>query len=503
MYTVYTPWLSGRQSKILFRSFRRYPIRLGVVSNAVSSEVTIRSSTLVSSESAASLDSTYDATRLRIARWGVVGLLAIAATCAYLTRHGLAVANTTIQSELGLSNEQFGYLYGAFSLGYMLFQIPGGWLGRRFGTRTVLPWCAILWSLMTFTTAVVGTFAGLLLARLLFGVAQAALVPNQGKVIRDWIPQEGRGAATAVLLVAMSVGSIASLSLTSWLMQRCPWRQVFIGYALLGIVWAIGFAIVFRESPEAMGWLRTSQEPPSALPKSPTLAPRAAAAAWSWRGVGNLIRSPSVWGLSVQALFKAAAYNLLVTFLPALLEYSYGVRREAAGSLTAWSLGTFLAGSMLGGWLVDSALRLTGSKFISRSGSSALTLAFAGIFTVVAGSANTANTMIAWLALAGFFSGIAGAAPWVASMDIGKRNTAIVLGLLNSFAALAGTLISPLVGRLIDAIKLSSGSWSPVFWLHAGFYFVAAAAWLVVHPDRPLRLGAESPEDEELEDPPS
>ena len=58
---------------------------------------------------------------------------------AYLTRHGLAVANTTIQEELGFNNQDFGWLYGAFSLGYLLFQVPGGWFGQKFGTRPTLP----------------------------------------------------------------------------------------------------------------------------------------------------------------------------------------------------------------------------------------------------------------------------------------------------------------------------------------------------------------------------
>jgi sugar phosphate permease len=49
----------------------------------------------------------------------VLGLLALAASSAYLTRHCLAVANTTMQEELHFNNEQFGYLYGAFSLGYL------------------------------------------------------------------------------------------------------------------------------------------------------------------------------------------------------------------------------------------------------------------------------------------------------------------------------------------------------------------------------------------------
>lgn len=46
----------------------------------------------------------------------VLPLLAFAAASAYLTRHGLAVANTTMQEELHFNNEQFSYLNSAFPM---------------------------------------------------------------------------------------------------------------------------------------------------------------------------------------------------------------------------------------------------------------------------------------------------------------------------------------------------------------------------------------------------
>ncbi|MFT5468831.1 MAG: sugar phosphate permease [Verrucomicrobiales bacterium] len=52
-------------------------------------------------------------------RYVVLPFLAFAAASAYLTRHGLAAANTTMQEGLGFNNEQFGLLYIAFSLGYL------------------------------------------------------------------------------------------------------------------------------------------------------------------------------------------------------------------------------------------------------------------------------------------------------------------------------------------------------------------------------------------------
>ena len=73
--------------------------------------------------------------RLRI---GVLVMVALASSSAYLTRHCLAVANTTIQAELNLNSEQMGYVFSLFALGYMIFQIPGGAIGLRCGLWTVV-----------------------------------------------------------------------------------------------------------------------------------------------------------------------------------------------------------------------------------------------------------------------------------------------------------------------------------------------------------------------------
>ena len=92
--------------------------------------------------------STNDSSEQRptFVRYGVLVLLAAAASSAYLTRHCIAVANTKIQEELHFDDEQMGLIFGAFSLGYFLCQVPGGWLGNKIGTRgspkVSVPFCA-------------------------------------------------------------------------------------------------------------------------------------------------------------------------------------------------------------------------------------------------------------------------------------------------------------------------------------------------------------------------
>lgn len=428
------------------------------------------------------IPSTLFLRRLRWARYGVLFLLAVTVAHSYLTRHCLAAANTTMQTELGFNNEHFGYLYSAFSIGYLICQVPGGWLGQRWGTRLTVPLLSLLWSAMTFVTSVASTFSVLISARFCFGLSQAGLIPNQAHVLKDWFPTESRGTASAVVVTAMSVGSVGSLWLTSWLLQYCHWRILLMGYSLFGFVWSVIFYVIFRSSPAETPWLQDTSLRPEVdrqdTAASDTPAPDLA--------IVDMLLAMSFWTMFAQMIFKAAGYNLLVTYFPAYLEYAYAIPQEEAGRMTSWSLLGVILGSLVGGRCVDILQRWTGNKWISRCGVAACSLALTAI--VMWGSTFTANAqeMAIAMAVASFVQGIANPCSWVATIDIGGKNTAVIMGFLNMGGALSGILITPLVGRLIDTIKRTQGDWNLVIYVHAVFYLTAAVCWLLVNPERTL-----------------
>jgi len=82
-------------------------------------------------------------TRVTHVRWVVLGLIFLLSTITYLDRVNISIAARYITSEYGLTDVQMGKVFSAFILAYGLFQVPGGWLGDRFGPRVVLT-CAVL-----------------------------------------------------------------------------------------------------------------------------------------------------------------------------------------------------------------------------------------------------------------------------------------------------------------------------------------------------------------------
>src|SRR2546421_7133409 len=106
-------------------------------------------------------------------RYVVMGFLCVLAFLTYFDRVCIMRATGDIEHDLGISDTQMGMIFSAFWLAYALFEVPGGWLGDRFGTRSTLTRIVLAWSLFTALTGSAAGFTSLLVYRLLFGVGEA------------------------------------------------------------------------------------------------------------------------------------------------------------------------------------------------------------------------------------------------------------------------------------------------------------------------------------------
>ena len=425
-------------------------------------------------------------------RFGVLVLLGIAAGSAYLTRHCIAVANTTIQEDLDFDDAQMGLVLGAFSLGYLLCQIPGGWLGNRLGTRASLPILSILWSVFSVWTAAVSSLFQMIASRFSFGLAQAGLVPNAAQVVKDWFPIGRRGFVSSILTVSMSVGAVMTMKMTGELLDYFHWRWVFRIFSLVGVVWAVVFYAWFRTLPRQHSWVNQAEweliegrfGPASRHVPSKGVELQHTSLHSDPLRISAMLLSGSLWAVCIQSFFRAAGYNLFVTFFPAFLEYAYGVSPKEAGEFTMWPLLGVIVGSLLGGLLVDAILQWTGNKWLSRSGLAIGALGVTTAIILASSWTTTAGALVAVISIGALFSGIAGPCAWVGTIDIGGRHTAVIVGIMNMAGCLSGVIVTPLLGQLIKSIRQTGGDWNLVIYLHVAFYLAAAASWTFVNPNK-------------------
>src|SRR6185295_16795871 len=169
----------------------------------------------------------------------------------------VAVAESTVRGDLGLTKEQSGWLMSAFFFSYALCQIPMGQFGQRAGSRRALSLFAIVWSVATALSAFVSGLGGLITARIVQGIAQAGLFPTATVTVGKWFPKTGRAFATGSLGSFMSVGGALCAWLTGVLLEVLEprvasgwnWRLTFFLFALPGLVWAAWFWKWFRDEP--------------------------------------------------------------------------------------------------------------------------------------------------------------------------------------------------------------------------------------------------------------
>ena len=85
----------------------------------------------------------------------------------------ISVADPVMQDELGLSQNDWGWVVGLFTLSYALFEIPTGAMGDRLARRITLSRIVVWWSAFTALTGTVSNFWVLLTTRFFFGAGES------------------------------------------------------------------------------------------------------------------------------------------------------------------------------------------------------------------------------------------------------------------------------------------------------------------------------------------
>src|SRR5262245_33297640 len=150
-------------------------------------------------------------------RFLVVLLTTLASVLLYLDRICISFAERYIKEDLGLSNDEVGWMLSAFFWTYALAQVPSGFLSDRYGARLMLTLYILLWSLFTGLTGLAAGFTTLLVLRLCFGVAQAGAYPTAGSLLSKWVTFPSRGLASSLVALGGRVGGFVAPFLTAML----------------------------------------------------------------------------------------------------------------------------------------------------------------------------------------------------------------------------------------------------------------------------------------------
>lgn len=183
-------------------------------------------------------------------RYWLVFLLFLHTVNTYMDRVCISAAKGDMQKDIsGLTDQNMGYVFGIFAIGYALFQIPAGWFSDRAGPRKALTIVVIVWSVFTALSGAVYTAVSLLLVRFLFGVGEAGAYPGATRALYTWLPAKERGLGQGIFHSGARIGAAVSLLLMPALIDLIGWRMTFVANALVGLVWGAVWWFWYRNDP--------------------------------------------------------------------------------------------------------------------------------------------------------------------------------------------------------------------------------------------------------------
>jgi ACS family D-galactonate transporter-like MFS transporter len=418
-------------------------------------------------------------------RWLMVVMAFLATTINYVDRANLGVAAPSIQRDLGLTATQTGWILGAFFWTYAAFQLPSGWAVDRVGTRVIYALAVVWWSLFTAATAAARGFASLLGFRLLLGAGEAPAYPCNAKVVADWFPRQERAFATSIFDSGARVGTALSLPIVTAIIGTLGWRASFVITGLLGFVWAVAWAKVYR-LPREHPWVSPGELAHIEAGQARSPDPAAPVAPLPWR---RLFGYRTVWGMMLGFFCLNFVIYFFITWFPTYLVRARGFTLLKLGSYGMIPPLAAVFGGYLGGLVSDrlahSGMSLTWARKIPIVGG-LLVSSCIGLAVKVP----TAAWALALFALS--YSGLtfAAASVWALPADVApsRRHVGSIGGIQNFASNLAGIAITYYVGHVVDR----TGSFVVALTVAGAFSLLGAFAYLVIVPEiAPLRVDAD------------
>ena len=409
-------------------------------------------------------------------RWMVLALISAMFFITFLDKSVISATAPMISAELGIDKARMGTIFSAFALASAIGQIPAGWLADRIGPRRSLTGCVSLWSLATLLTGVATGFGVLVAIRFLTGLFESGAFPGGTRALVPWFGRTERGFVQGTPHLfgrfATAIVPLASASVSAvW-----GWRGVFTVFGGLGLLWAVGFWLLYRDRPA---------EHPAITPLEVVLAADGvdgtarAAGPTPWR---QLFASRTSWGLIIGAASYTYCIFFYTTWLPTYLVAHRGLSLAQMGVFASLPLFAGMAGDVAGGVISDAVVRRTGRVGLARKAVVIPSFLLAAVTLVPAALVSDTNVSVLCLAASLFFMELMTGPWWAVPSDVAGPHAGTLSGMMNMAANIAGA-ISPLV----FGVLAEGGDWTRPFLISAGILVVGAVAWAVlVDPDERL-----------------
>ncbi|XP_063783904.1 vesicular glutamate transporter 3 [Pseudophryne corroboree] len=362
--------------------------------------------------------------------------------------------------------ETVGLIHGSFFWGYIVTQIPGGFIANKLSANRVFGAAIFLTSLlnMLIPPAAKVHYGCVISVRILQGLVEGVTYPACHGMWSKWAPPLERSRLATTSFCGSYAGAVVAMPLAGILVQYIGWSSVFYIYGMFGMFWYVFWLLHATESPaahpsitaEERSYIETSiGEGCSLVTDGKFKTP--------WK---KFFTSMPVYAIIVANFCRSWTFYLLLISQPAYFEEVFGFPISKVGLLSAVPHMVMTIIVPIGGQLADflrsrQILSTTTVRKIMNCGG----FGMEATLLLVVGYSHTKGIAISFLVLAVGFSGFAISGFNVNHLDIAPRYASILMGISNGVGTLSGMVCPLIVGAMTK--HKTREEWQNVFLIAA------------------------------------
>jgi MFS family permease len=275
----------------------------------------------------------------RKAAWRLIPFLMFCYFFAWLDRINAGFAALTMNKELGLTAEMFGFGVGIFFFGYFIFEVPSNLILEKVGARRWIARIMISWGVISaafaFVPSISATFqsAGFsffdnartfYLLRFIFGAAEAGFFPGIILFLTYWFTSRERARWVGMFMAAIPLSAVVGGPLSGLILDTFDGVKSFSGWQWLFIIEGVPAVLVgacvlsyLTDSPKEATWLEPQERVALQARLDNERMSREAIRRYT---LGEALRNPRVLALSVVYLGIGTGSYGLSYWLPQIVK---------------------------------------------------------------------------------------------------------------------------------------------------------------------------------------
>jgi MFS family permease len=198
-------------------------------------------------------------------RWlRIIPVALIMYTIAYVDRTNISLALdpkiSSMLRDLMMDDRMKGQAAGIFFLGYVLLQIPGGYLAGRWSPRKLISLFLVFWGICAVGCGLVSSFREFAVMRFLLGVAESGVYPTMLVLLANWFPRSERARANAYWNLCQPLAVAVSAPVTGQLLDTWGWQTVLVAEGALPFIWLPVWLYFIRDHPRDAKWISSGEK---------------------------------------------------------------------------------------------------------------------------------------------------------------------------------------------------------------------------------------------------